>query len=82
MKKIRLKCFKNGKNHGTIALSYPPFLLMIHYEETQLNHNHYPNPNLKGLRKCNSAKTIFTSRVMVIKMQGEYVKNGSFCIIC
>ena len=59
--------FKKGKNHGTIALSYPLFLLMIHHEETWLKPN--PNPNLnKGVRKCNSAKTMFTSRVMAIKM--------------
>ena len=36
--------FKKGKNHGTIALSYPLFLLMIHHEETWLKPN--PNPNL------------------------------------
>ena len=66
MKEMGLKCLKNGKNLGAIALSYPLFLLMIHHEETQLNPN--PNPNLKGVRKCNSVKTMFTSRVMVIKM--------------
>ena len=68
MKKMVLKCLKNGKNHGAIALPYPLFLLMIHHEETRLNPKHNPNPNLKGVRKCNSAKTMFTSRVMVIKM--------------
>ena len=35
--------FKKGKNHGTIAFSYPLFL-MIHHEETWLKPN--PNPNL------------------------------------
>ena len=48
MKRMGLKCLKNGKNHGAIALLYPLFLLMIHHEETQLNPNHNPNPNLKG----------------------------------
>ena len=33
MKKMGLKCLKNGKNHGAIALSYPFLLLMIHHEE-------------------------------------------------
>ena len=65
-----VKMFKKGKNHGTIALSYPLFLLMIHHEETWLKPN--PNTNLNkgggGVPKCNSAKTMFTSRVMVIKM--------------
>ena len=43
--------FKKGKNHGTIALLYPLFLLMICHEETWLK----PNPNLnKG--GCESAK--------------------------
>ena len=57
--------FKKGKNHGTIALLYPLFLLMIHHEEMWLK----PNPNLfKGVLKCNSATPMFTSRVMVIKM--------------
>ena len=46
MKKMGLKCLKNGKNHGAIALSYALFLLMIDYEETRLNPNH--NPSLKG----------------------------------
>ena len=36
--------FKKGKNHGTVALSYALFLLMIHHEETWLKPN--PNPNL------------------------------------
>ena len=37
--------FKKGQNHGTIALSYPLFLLMmIHHEEMWLKPN--PNPNL------------------------------------
>ena len=34
--------FKKGKNHGTVALSNPLFLLTIHHEETWLK----PNPNL------------------------------------
>ena len=51
MKKLGLKCFKNGKNHGTIALLYPPsppFLLMIHHEEMELNLNRNPNPKGGG----------------------------------
>ena len=68
MKKMGLKCLKNGKNHSAIALSYPLFLLMIHHKEMRLNPNYNPNPNLKGVLKCNSAKTMFTSRVMVIKI--------------
>ena len=36
--------FKKGKNHGTIALSNPIFLLAIHHKETWLKPN--PNPNL------------------------------------
>ena len=53
-----------------IALSYPPpFLLMILHEEMRLNPNHNPNPNLKGVQKCNSTKTMFTSRVTIVKMQ-------------
>ena len=49
MKKLGLKWLKNGKNHGTIALTYPlSDLLMIHHEETRLNPNNNPNPNLKG----------------------------------
>ena len=40
MKKMGLKCLKNGKNHDAIiALSYPLFLVMIHREETQLRSN-------------------------------------------
>ena len=68
MKKMGLKCLKNRKNHAAIAISYPFFLLMIHPQEMQLNPNCSRNPNPKGVRKCNSAKIMFTSRVMVIKM--------------
>ena len=59
--------FKKGENHRTTALLYPPFLMMIHHEKTWLKPNPNPNHN-KGVRKCNSAKTMFTSSVMVIKM--------------
>ena len=30
-------------------------LLMTHHEETRLNANRSPNPNRKGVQKCNSA---------------------------
>ena len=51
IKKLGLKCLKNGKNHGAIAFSYPLFLLIIHHEETWHDSNHDPNPNLKGSAK-------------------------------
>ena len=40
--------FKKGKNHGTTALLYPLFSLMIHHEEMWLKLN--PNLNKGGTK--------------------------------
>ena len=54
--------FKKCKNHGTIALSYPLFLLMIHHKKRGLN---LTLTLIRGVRKCNSTKPMFTSTVLL-----------------
>ena len=51
-----VKMFKKGKNHGTIAHSYPLFLLMIHHEETWLKPNPNPNLNKRGYESAIAPK--------------------------
>ena len=57
--------FTKGKNHGTIALSYPLFLLMIHHEETWLK----PNPNLNkgGYESAIAPKPSLLSELWLLK---------------
>ena len=71
MKKLGPKCFKNGKNHGAIALlypttPYPPFLLMIHHEEMQLNLNRNPNPK-GGYKSAIAPKSCLIPELWLLK---------------
>ena len=57
--------FKKGENHGTIALLYPLFLLMIRDEETRLK----PNPNLNkgGYESAIAPKPCLLSELWLLK---------------